>query len=317
MAKKQTPPDAEAPDANQPPLLRRECGAMAAHFRLLETDVNFRSIQAQLETATTRRMARGLAAFEFTGGPMIIKVVVHVVYNTTVQNISTAQIKSQINVLNRDFGAKNPDRSKVPVVWKGLVGNPNIQFQLATVGPDGKKTTGITRTKTQRTSFGTNDTVKTSAVGKAPWPTDRYLNIWVCNLGGGLLGYAQFPGGPAETDGVVITYRAFGTSGTAVAPFNLGRTTTHEIGHYLNLRHIWGDTEDCSGTDFVKDTPNAVGPNYGKPTFPHISCTNGPNGDMFMNYMDYVDDDSMYMFTIEQIARMHATLEDVRNSLIS
>ncbi len=114
---------------------------------------------------------------------------------------------------------------------------------------------------------------------------------------------------------MVINYKAFGTSGTAVATFNLGRTATHEIGHWLNLRHIWGDTEDCSGTDFVNDTPNAVGPNFGKPQFPHISCSNGPNGDMFMNYMDYVDDDSMFMFTTQQVARMRATLDGPRRSM--
>jgi hypothetical protein len=136
-------------------------------------------------------------------------------------------------------------------------------------------------------------------------------------LGGGLLGYAQFPGGPAATDGVVILNTAFGSVGTAAAPYNLGRTATHEIGHWLNLRHIWGDTEDCSGSDFVDDTPNAQQPNYGKPTFPHVSCNNAPNGDMFMNYMDYVDDDAMVMFTKGQIARMQATLAGPRNSLLA
>jgi hypothetical protein len=114
---------------------------------------------------------------------------------------------------------------------------------------------------------------------------------------------------------VVILYKAFGTSGTVVAPFNLGRTTTHEIGHFFNLRHIWGDTEDCGGSDLVHDTPNAATPNFGKPIFPHVSCSNGPNGDMFVNYMDYTDDDSMFMFTIEQVARMHAAIEESRETL--
>jgi hypothetical protein len=132
-----------------------------------------------------------------------------------------------------------------------------------------------------------------------------------------LLGYAQFPGGPPGTDGVVILNAAFGTTGTATAPYNLGRSATHEVGHWLNLRHIWGDTEDCSGTDFVDDTPNAQHPNYGKPTFPHISCTNGPNGDMFMNYMDYVDDAAMFMFTAGQVVRMQATLAGPRAPLVA
>ena len=143
----------------------------------------------------------------------------------------------------------------------------------------------------------------------------KYLNMWVCALSGGLLGYAQFPGGPSATDGVVINTLAFGTSGTAEAPFDLGRTATHEVGHYFNLRHIWGDTEDCSGTDFVADTPNAAGPNYGTPAFPTVSCGNGPNGDMFMNYMDYVDDAAMFLFTAQQVVRMRTALDAARPDL--
>src|SRR4029434_8339970 len=131
----------------------------------------------------------------------------------------------------------------------------------------------------------------------------------------GLLGYAQFPGGPLATDGVVNNLQAFGTSGTAQAPFNKGRTATHEVGHYFNLRHIWGDTEDCAGTDFVADTPNAAGPNYGTPSFPSVSCSNGPNGDMFMNYMDYVDDAAMVLFTQGQAARINATLAGPRKTI--
>jgi hypothetical protein len=136
----------------------------------------------------------------------------------------------------------------------------------------------------------------------------------VCNLSDDLLGYAQFPGGPVRTDGVVILYSAFGTLGAAASPFNLGRTATHEVGHWLNLRHIWADTLGCGGTDHVQDTPNAKGPNYGKPKFPHITCNNGPSGDMFINYMDYVDDDSMFMFTLGQVTRMNATLAGPRAS---
>ncbi len=294
-------------------LPRRQCGAMQAHFRLLETDPGFRKSQSNLERLTARHM------LTYSVGRQTIKtipVVVHVVYKKTSENISDAQIKSQITVLNKDYRATNTDKSKVPSVWKTLVADAWIKFVLATKDPKGKKTTGITRTKTTRTSFGTGDTVKATATGGIdPWPTSKYLNIWVCTLGGGLLGYAQFPGGPPETDGVVILNSAFGTQGTATAPFNKGRTATHEIGHWLNLRHIWGDTEDCSGTDNVDDTPNAMGPNYSKPVFPHISCKNGPNGDMFMNYMDYVDDAAMFMFTTLQVARIQAALSNERNTI--
>jgi hypothetical protein len=201
-------------------------------------------------------------------------------------------------------------------VWSALAVDTMIRFALAKTDPNGKPTTGITRTRTTATSFTQDDSVKSTARGgQDAWPSDKYLNIWVCSLGNGLLGYAQFPGGPATTDGVVILNKAFGTVGTAAPPFNLGRSATHEIGHWLNLRHIWGDTEDCSGSDFVDDTPNAQQPNFGKPTFPHLSCNNAPNGDMFMNYMDYVDDDSMVMFTTGQVARMQATLAGPRASI--
>jgi hypothetical protein len=263
-------------------------------------------------------MARLRSAPKERTEPYKIQVVVHVVYRTAAENIDDAQVKSQIVVLNRDYRAANTDRTKTPAVWKGLVADPMIEFALATKDPQGQPTSGITRKQTTKSSFGDDNAVKSDAKGgKSPWPTDQYLNIWVCTLAGGLLGYAQFPGGPPKTDGVVILNTAFGTSGIVKPPFNLGRTTTHEVGHFLNLRHIWGDTEDCSGTDFVDDTPNAENPNYNKPTFPHISCNNGPNGDMFMNYMDYVDDDSMFMFTGGQVVRMHTALDGPRNSLVS
>jgi hypothetical protein len=142
------------------------------------------------------------------------------------------------------------------------------------------------------------------------------MNLWVCALNDAL-GYAQFPGGPSKTDGIVIDYRAFGTKGTASAPFNKGRTATHEVGHYFNLRHIWADTPGCSGSDLVADTPNCAGPNYGKPRWPKISCSNGPNGDMFMNYMDYVDDAAMFLFTQGQALRMRAVLSGPRAGLVA
>jgi hypothetical protein len=286
---------------------------MAAHFRLLEQYPEFRVSQTALERTTEARM---MAESVARAGPTIIPVVVHVVHRTTAENIKTSQIKSQIAVLNKDFRATNADKSKVPAPWKGLVADAQIQFALATTDPAGRPTTGITRTRTTRNGFSDDDSVKAKASGGAdPWPTERYLNMWVCRLAGGLLGYAQFPGGPPETDGIVVLHTAFGTSGTAAPPFNRGRTTTHEIGHWLNLRHIWGDTPDCSGSDLVADTPNAEGPNFGKPMFPKVSCGNGPNGDMFMNYMDYVDDDAMLMFTPQQVARMNAALDGPRSML--
>jgi hypothetical protein len=287
---------------------------MQVHLWLLESDPNFRKRQGALEHATARRMVPGFRAARV--GITTIPVVVHVVYKTSAENVSDAQIKSQIDVLNRDYRATNKDKSKTPPVWKGLVADARIQFKLATKAPNGAATTGITRTHTAKSGFADDDAVKfTAKGGHDAWNTSKYLNIWVCTLSDGLLGYAQFPGGPKKTDGVVILNTAFGTKGSAHAPFKLGRTTTHEVGHWLNLRHIWGDTEDCSGGDLVSDTPNAETANFGKPKFPHVSCHNGPNGDMFMNYMDYVDDDSMFMFTTQQIVRIHAALDGERSQL--
>lgn len=293
-----------------PPI--RKCGTMAVHFRQLEQFESFRENLIALEQNVKKRMALKDARVK----PVTIPVVVHVVYNKPNENISDSQIKSQIKVLNEDYKATNVDKSNTPAVWSGLITSTNISFELASVDPQGNPCTGITRTQTTNQSFGDDDSVKSSAsAGIDGWPSDKYLNIWVCNLGNQLLGYAQFPGGPANTDGVVILYLAFGTEGTAAAPFNKGRTTTHEVGHWLNLRHIWGDDPQCQGSDFVTDTPNQQGPNFGKPAFPHVSCSNGPNGDMFMNYMDYVDDDTMVMFTTEQVTRMQATLDGPRNAI--
>ena len=295
---------------------RRQCGTQQVHERLLEMHPAFRERENSIELGIRRSITLGLAQ-RVTRQLITIPVVVHVVYKTAAEDISDAQVNSQIDVLNQDYAAKNADASTIPEAWKGLAGNATIQFALAKKDPSGKATTGITRTKTMRDSFGTGDSVKTKAGGGHPaWAANRYLNLWVCTLSGGLLGYAQFPGGPVATDGVVINFRAFGTSGTAQAPFNLGRTATHEVGHYFNLRHIWGDTEDCSGTDFVADTPNAIGPNFNTPAFPHVSCSNGPNGDMFVNYMDYVDDVAMFMFTTQQVLRMRSALSASRGGLL-
>ncbi len=286
------------------PRLRRSCGAMAAHMALLERYPAFRSNQLRLEGATAQRRDEGA---DLKKAPIVtIKTVVNVVYHTDEQNISQKQIASQIAALNKDFRATNPDRTGTPAPWIGLVTDARIKFKLAKV----------TRTKTSQAGFTFDDQVKKKTTGGiAPLDPSTHMNLWVCPLTGGLLGYAQFPGGPQATDGVVINVSAFGTTGTAQVPFDKGRTATHEIGHYFNLRHIWGDTPDCSGSDMVADTPNCAGPNSGKPVWPVVTCNNGPNGDMFMNYMDYTDDDAMFMFTSQQVLRMRTALDTMRAGL--
>jgi hypothetical protein len=292
---------------------RRTCATEEVHLRLLLEDAEYAERRAAIEDQAWRAERLPLAA---RAGCTRIPVVVHVVHRTDAENISKAQIDSQIKVLNDDFRRKNGDISSVPAAFQPAIGDSRLEFQLATTDPNGNSTDGVTRTRTNVNGFTSNNDVKRAANGGAdPWPSDRYLNVWVCRLAGGLLGYAQFPGGPAATDGVVVTHTGFGTTGTAAAPFNRGRTTTHEIGHWLNLRHIWGDILGCNGDDFVADTPNQHSPNYGTPTFPTVSCNNGPSGDMFMNYMDYVDDAAMVMFSAGQVTRMHAALDGPRASI--
>lgn len=240
-----------------------------------------------------------------------IPVVIHVVYANAAQNVSDAVCKQQIDRLNLDYHKLNTDVGQTPAAFQSLVADAEVQFCLAVKDPSGNATTGIIHKSTTVASWSTDDLVKSSSSGgDDAWDATKYLNLWVCNLGGGLLGYAQFPGGAASTDGVVVLYSSL--PGGA-APYGMGRSATHEVGHWLNLRHIWGDA-NC-GDDLVSDTPTAQTSNFGCPTFPHVTCSNGPNGDMFMNYMDYVDDNCMVMFSAGQKARMQSCLFSSRTGL--
>jgi hypothetical protein len=280
------------------------CGTMPVHRRLLDSDPGYARARAEIESYTFDR-----AELPPLEDVVTIPVVVHVVWHEPAQNVSDEQVASQLAVLSEDFRRLNADVSGVPGVWTPRVADTMVEFTLAEV----------TRTQTDRVAFDHDDGIKSAASGGADaWDAERYLNLWVCQLGGGLLGYAQFPGGPPQTDGVVVLHSAFGNTGTAAAPFHLGRTATHEVGHWLNLRHIWGDDGDgCGGDDFVADTPNQGGPNYGRPTFPSVSCGNAPDGDMFMNYMDYTDDAAMFMFTTGQATRVAACLLGPRSGLFA
>lgn len=286
---------------------QRNCGAM----EVLDRQIKENPLMIQNMDEIERQVQEYIKKHPNGDGKRVvitIPTVFHVVYKTTAENISDAQIMTQLNVLNQDFSATNTDISNVPALFSGLVANAEVQFCLATQDPNGAATTGITRKSTNVSSWGTNDSVKKSSQGGVdPWNASNYLNIWVCNIGGGILGYAQFPGGPAATDGVVLDYRYTGTIGTATAPFNKGRTATHEVGHWLNLRHIWGDA--TCGSDLVSDTPVHNTANYGCPAHPHYSTCSGTPVEMTMNYMDYTDDACMYMFSVGQKTRLRAVLE--------
>ncbi len=294
------------------------CGTVEYMNALKQKDSGLEARMKLIETQTQQWIKNNQHQINSSKSVITIPVVVHIVYKTQAQNLSIAQISSQIDVLNEDYRRTNTDAANTPSLFANVAADVEIEFRLAARTPDGKWTNGITRTQTNVSSFSqSSDNVKFSSTGGNDiWDRNTYLNIWVCNLGGGLLGYAQMPGGPANTDGVVILYSAFGRTGLVQAPYNKGRTCTHEVGHWLNLYHIWGDDfGSCSGSDYVNDTPNQADENYSCPTFPESSCNN--TSDMFMNYMDYTDDDCMNLFTNGQKARILGTLNGVRASLKS
>lgn len=284
---------------------QRNCSTMDVDARLRAEDPMYAANRAAIEEFTQNYVAT--QANDGERAVITIPVVVHIVYNVAAENVSDARVLEQIEVLNDDFRRLNSDVGETPAYFLAEAADTEIQFCLATTDPSGNATTGITRTSTTKTSFSTADDMKFATYGHTIWDRNKYLNLWVCDLSGGLLGYAQFPGGAASTDGVVIDYAYFGVTGAA-APYNLGRTATHEVGHWLNLYHIWGDDgTGCGGSDSVGDTPNQADETYGCPNGTiRISCSNGPDGDMYQNYMDYTDDGCMNLFTAGQKTRMQA-----------
>ncbi len=297
----------------------RNCGTTIyeEHLRSLDPDYDTKKDKAFRE-------AQQIGA-NFRGAVVTIPVVVHVVYNTSAENISLTQIQSQIAVLNRDFRRTNTDANQTPSTFQGVAVDSEIEFCLASVDPNGNSTNGVTRTQTNITSFSapynssSPEPLKfTNQGGKDAWDSDRYLNIWVADISGGVLGYATFPGTvSAAKDGVVLGYKYIGTSGTVVSPYNRGRTGTHEVGHYLGLRHIWGDG-NCSFDDNISDTPTSSASYGGCPSHPQTSCG---STDMFMNYMDYVNDNCMNMFSQGQknvmVGVLQSTGQGGRKNLIS
>ena len=298
----------------------RLCATLPHHQHLSAADPRYRARRARIEAAA-------LLAPPPRSIPATIPVVILVLWHQPEHNLPDAQLLSQLEVLNEDFRLLNADRAAIPEPFRPDAGDALVEFALARRDPLGRATSGITRTRTALAAFPYDGSaqatarldalIKTGEHGAPAWPREHYLNLWVAPLGGGLLGYAQFPGGPAATDGVVVRSSAFGRVGALAADYALGRTCTHEVGHWLDLLHIWGDDgRGCTGSDAVADTPNQGGPNLGKPAFPTLSCGNGPHGDLFVDYMDYVDDAAMTMFTRGQAERMAATLAGPRAALL-
>ncbi len=296
----------------------KRCGTMEYLELQKKSDTTLEARRQKIEKETQKWIKENKDKINSTKTIIIVPVVVHVVYQTTAQNISYAQIKSQIEVLNEDFQRLNADAFNTPSIFQSVAANCELEFRLAARTPNGQWTNGITRTFTTKPSFsyGADDVKDSLTGGHDIWDRNSYLNIWVCNLDGGLLGYTQFPGSSANTDGVVVLYNAFGRTGNLMPVYNKGRSCTHEVGHWFNLYHVWGgNISSCTDTDEVDDTPNQDDENYYCPTYPEPSC--GNTSDMFMNYMDYTDDECMNIFTKGQKARMYATLNGFRSSIKS
>lgn len=306
------------------------CGTMGRHQMLLDRHPGYRQERIDLEQFTEayrdKRMENGSVVRPEI---VVIPVVVHVVYNTPAENISMEQIQSQIDVLNEDFRKLNADASLVPAVFQPVAADARIQFCLAKRSPDCQPTTGVTRRMSKVSCFDYYADVEavkyTDLGGTDAWPRDEYLNLWVADLCGTINGYGQFPGAAADTDGVVVDPTCFGTTGTAAAPYTLGRVTTHEVGHWFNLYHIFqggcaGNTaETCSTAgDLCCDTPPSSGKNWGCDPLSTDTCIETPTNevDMLVNFMSYQDDSCQYMFSADQAVRMDATLFGFRSPLL-
>lgn len=307
-----------------PASAQRTCGtplaikqALQKNPALVKKYQRILQLSSQKPPVQAQSIARGMPV-------AVIPVVVHIVLPNP-QSVTDEQVLSQIKVINEDYQFENADTAHTPNVWKTIAGDMKIQFCLAARTPDGLPTNGIDRVQTNQRVFSINnaasDVKHASSGGADAWNTDDYLNIWVCNLSDNTLGIGTPPAiYPKDEQGVTIQYNAFGTTGNVLPEFNLGRSCTHELGHFFNLLHPWGDGDgSCSPGDYVEDTPPQSGPVYGAPSFPDIEDSCSPNfpGIMIDNFMGYCDDSVMNLFTQGQVNRAQTALFNLRSSLLS
>ncbi|HIF14634.1 MAG TPA: zinc metalloprotease [Bacteroidetes bacterium] len=289
------------------------CGTDSIHQHLLNTDPEYASRRQKINEKILDWEKNNIEYGR--GNVLTIPVVVHVLYNAQSENISDAQIHSQITALNRDYRMLNADISQVPNEFKSLIADVEIEFCLADTDPNGNATSGITRKYTSSSYLGSsNSYYYSSQGGQTAWDRDKYLNFWVCNISGGILAYAYFPGAGSAYDGIVVDSKYFGTIGSVQYPYNKGRTAVHEVGHWLNLPHIWGSSVGCSTDDGVADTPDSYDSYFGCPSYPQYSCG---TSDMFMNYMDYANDACTFMYSLGQKQRMRSAIFSYRSGLLT
>ena len=282
---------------------QRACASFSYLQNEIRQDPSLLSRIKNIELTTSQQT--GNASRPTQGNVIRIPVVIHVLYHYPgeMDYVTEAKAIEQIEILNKCFRRTNADTVQTPAVFRPFAADCEIEFQLAISDPMRKNTSGIVKKYSPIEEWQANDNMKfSSQMGDDAWDPDSYLNIWVCNLQQ-VAGYASVPGGLAAKDGVVLDFSVFGPNAT-VEGLNLGKTLVHEVGHWLNLKHLWGD--DYCGDDGVADTPVQGGYNYGCPTGSHITCNNGPYGDMYMNYMDFTNDACVNMFTIGQKNRMRA-----------
>ncbi len=283
-------------------LFSQQCGNTLLFSNIKENEAFEQHIQAYLKEnkATARE-------------DITIPVVFHILWHEDSENVSDERIFSQLDVLNKDYNAQNEDSKNVPAEFKPLIGKTGIRFCLAVKDSQGISITGILRKQTNKTELGISEDLFFSASGGSDaWDSEKYLNIWVANTGKAISGYGTYPNQVApEKTGVVIHPKYFGINGHS--KYGLGRVATHEIGHYLGLKHPWGDDNDCETDDGVDDTPPQKKAYFGCPNYPKKSCS---ESEMFMTFMDYVDDPCMLMFSEGQKQRMLATLKIARKGLL-
>lgn len=293
------------------------CSSHTKYEKQLANDKVFKQNTEQLELETKNHVLNNGKAKQSSSASYIIPVVFHVIHTGGSGNISDAQIIDQIDILNKEFNRLQADTALTPLAFKPLAAPFSVEFRLATKDPSGNCTNGINRIYSTLSdcSFEEDDVKALSY-----WPSNQYLNIWIVQVmhysssydcvGGG---YATFPGGPANLDGINIRGDLISNIGTAATNGSWGnfkgRYLIHELGHWFNLRHIWGDA--TCGNDLVSDTPPAVGSNSGCPSFPQRpnGCQGGnANGEMFTNYMDYTNGPCLNMFSAGQVVRMDAAI---------